>query len=1337
MPTTKNFGKSEVFVEPTKYPWILRKHLSDFTLLDNESIDILKLYPQGIYLFKNIASNTYRQFTLGEDNSSCELTIEWKTGFPIELRLFDRLERPIVFYKGSYGQEKINVFGSVYKIQLTYNGIISKDSVIILRSRKLKEEPANILGVKDAFEEIPRIKIIFSKNSKQSLDNLRKDSERRLIAMGATGNPIETINKKVYARLYYSPTEKSDIRIWQSGQGQITHFNERSPSFSGKIVSGPLLYGICNFKLYTIKSQQGLLDYALGHLAENEGLFVPRRILADVTINNRHAGLYVIEEALSPEFFAAKKQYDGFVQSMGIDYFKPATDGESFDSLNIDTMLKSVDPEKFSQTLALFSRFQAVHGLGSLNMRFYLQPILRTYEPIIRDVNVGIWDGVKSCGVRELLTYTNFWMGERPFALGSHYNIKTPDFKSSSPLAPQAEAYTWTTTTLGLSNLHPLVQYFVNIPRFREMFESRLFYYAGPTTEQSFLNVLANTFNVAGDFLLDEDDYYKTIFYQAKKQYKDEPMTMSQFIYPLLKKSRILVIPSSSGENDTLYTLFNLSTFSMRLKKDVFPGYCEIIDKDIDIKDNGYFMAPSKFFAMCINNLYNLNDEFTLDKLTQKSIKKILNIEFRSYLKKYLSGDIYVGPKPFLRIKVTQDKAEEFEKIIARGDMFKTADNSFLDGNQIKFLKDFDLENPRKIIVNKNKNAGLSLSPINLEEDLLIQNIGQYPIAGGYMVRYIFLNQSSKNIDIDLRKANDPRIKEVKASLIGIDGVKELPSYFTLAPMERKNFEKTTNLWIDNFIPLFNGTENEKELNVAIVDLYFNITNLNRERDLFSIFMEDKISSFSPGYLYNSIACKNVTPPRAVFKDSFEEWDFSQNGSSLPKGLAYFQEGSKGAVRKCAIKENIKEGKASIRLKPSSRGASYLRCQLSDIEELKGRSVKFSVWVKSSNKFLNAIQVDVQDGIEAPMIVSYSNSGGWELLELNKYVPKNAKFILITYNIKHEANTFVYFDNATMVYSDDQFKVKIYEPYNVPALPHDLLGEEKIKRTIVKIDDNRKKQKEIIYFKENSCNTIFTVEENQILVLKPGQVIHFSENAGIIVHGQILAKGSKDKKIELLPVKDKWLGLMVVNNNETDKINYLTNCKIIGASGVKANLYNPSGGLSFIKTNVILKDIELDGFFSEDSLHFYKSNFKVTGLHLSGGPGDGIDSDWSYGKITKSYFEKCGGDCVDFSGSLGEISNSSICKASDKGISVGESSVVLVNNNKIDENTIGIAVKDQSIVRGKGNNLRANTTAGIALYIKKPNFIKPAISLEESEFQGNGKNVIKCDFRKIIREYDK
>ncbi|MFC1694321.1 right-handed parallel beta-helix repeat-containing protein [Candidatus Latescibacterota bacterium] len=1248
--------------------------------------------------------------------------------------MFDRIGRPISRYKGIKGKESIEAFGSVYQIQLLYNGIIDRDATIFLRSEKLQKSLTEAVGVKENFEEIPKIEITIPLNTEKGLQRLREDSVARLHAKGGTGNPIETVNIKMYGRLSCSGSQWSDIQLWQSGQGDLRHFDEIRPSFTVQIASGPLLYGISSFKLYNIRTKQGLLDYVLGHIAENEGVFIPRWLLCDLTINGRHADLYIVEEIPSPEFFASKNKYDGAIQSMGKNFYKPRLNAKLFDSGNIDVMLKRIDPDNFGKTIALFSLFHGNHGLEGQDIRFYLNPILGLYEPYIRDINLDMWPE-SALGIRTLLTYSNFWLGERPFGRGSHYNVKTPDFKFAHPNLPNSGAYTSTNTSLGFSGPNPLIQYYLKIPRYREIFDRYLLYYSSKEIWDSFLDKLVNTFNEAEQFLKDDNSYLKAISNQAKEKYKNNKFTIARMTYPLLEKSRILVVPYKDDGDTTFYALLNLSTFSVRMSEDSITDNFRIIDNDIDINDNGYFLAPSKFFAMSINGLMSEEDNFTLDKLSQKTIKKILYIELRSYLSDYQDKEAYVGPKPFIRIMVPGNRKKEFEESIKKSDVFRVADTSFLNSSQIRFLKSFHREKPEKIILNVNKNVGKELPPEYVGDDVIIHNIGQYPVKDGYIVRYLFLNQIPDSVSVNFRRSGDERIKKVKSSFITEKGIKETGTNFYLAPMGSGPFKKTTGLWIDNFIPLFNGTRNNEGSNIAVVDLYF--TNKEFKNKVRTSGMFSRLGLFHTKFLYRIVDIIKKSTEN-VFSTSFEKWSLSSQGGLLPEKFSYFQTGSGGSAEKCILKEGIREGKTSVLLKPSSIGNSYIRFQIADVEKIRGRHVKILVWVKSKNKTPKAIMIDIQDGLGPPVTKCYQNSGDWEHLEIEKYIGEDSKYYLLTLNIKHDATAPAYFDMISVLdTTGGKRTIKVHEPFDVPFYSHDLLWENNIDKSFKKIKNNKTREEKYIYLEEDKYNDIVVVEENQVLVLEPGQVIRFSDNAGIIVHGQIYAVGSEDNIIQLLPQNRKWLGLMVINDNELEKINYLKHCKVVGVEGGVVEHYTFLGGLSFIKTNIVLDNVSIEGFISEDSIHFYKSCFEVSNLNLIGGVGDGIDSDWSYGIITESYFNNCGGDCIDISGSRVEISNNNINKAYDKGISVGENSVVSVIGNDIIENTIGIAAKDQSIVSGNRNNFTNNKTTAIASYIKKPDYIKPELLLSNSVFDKNGKKIIKESFNKVTRKYDR
>jgi len=160
---------------------------------------------------------------------------------------------------------------------------------------------------------------------------------------------------------------------------------------------------------------------------------------------------------------------------------------------------------------------------------------------------------------------------------------------------------------------------------------------------------------------------------------------------------------------------------------------------------------------------------------------------------------------------------------------------------------------------------------------------------------------------------------------------------------------------------------------------------------------------------------------------SFEDWVMFENSVYLPEQFSYQQDGIGGAVERYTGYDGVKDGSAAVLLKPSSNGNSYIRFQISQIEEIRGKYIRLSIWVKSQNRIRNAIQAEIQDyilretnGIQAGVTDEikkstaskfYKNSGEWEQLLVGKYIDKNATKIVIRCNIKSTATTSVFFDN--------------------------------------------------------------------------------------------------------------------------------------------------------------------------------------------------------------------------------------------------------------------------------------------------------------------------------------
>jgi hypothetical protein len=190
---------------------------------------------------------------------------------------------------------------------------------------------------------------------------------------------------------------------------------------------------------------------------------------------------------------------------------------------------------------------------------------------------------------------------------------------------------------------------------------------------------------------------------------------------------------------------------------------------------------------------------------------------------------------------------------------------------------------------------------------------------------------------------------------------------------------------------------------------------------------------------------------------------------------------------------------------------------------------------------------------------------------------------------------------------------------------------------------------------------------------------------------------------------------------------HLAHVLVEGAAGGEMGAYRFSGGLSVVRSRLVLHDADLRRIPAEDAVHFFHAWYELDRVRIDGTRGDAVDSDWSTGTIRASRFVRCGrlgdgstrADCLDFSGSHGVVADTVVVDSSDKGVSIGEGSVVQLQRVEASGHRIGLAVKDQSLANAKGGALRGNGI-GAATYVKKPGFVYPALSLHEVDIEGNG-----------------
>lgn len=156
-----------------------------------------------------------------------------------------------------------------------------------------------------------------------------------------------------------------------------------------------------------------------------------------------------------------------------------------------------------------------------------------------------------------------------------------------------------------------------------------------------------------------------------------------------------------------------------------------------------------------------------------------------------------------------------------------------------------------------------------------------------------------------------------------------------------------------------------------------------------------------------------------LLNPSFERWGSRRgpaapNGEELPDSFTYEQGGRGGTVRRNSSPEFVREGRLSAALYPSSSGNSMMRQYVENPSSLRGRVVRFSVWVKSANVAANGIQIDIQTQEQSLGLRSYGNTGEWERLYVAAFLPDSTREVIVTMNVKQRATAPAFFDNVLL-----------------------------------------------------------------------------------------------------------------------------------------------------------------------------------------------------------------------------------------------------------------------------------------------------------------------------------
>ena len=247
---------------------------------------------------------------------------------------------------------------------------------------------------------------------------------------------------------------------------------------------------------------------------------------------------------------------------------------------------------------------------------------------------------------------------------------------------------------------------------------------------------------------------------------------------------------------------------------------------------------------------------------------------------------------------------------------------------------------------------------------------------------------------------------------------------------------------------------------------------------------------------------------------------------------------------------------------------------------------------------------------------------------------------------------------------------------------------------------------------------IFIPEEFSVII-EPGSILIFEENATFTSHARVLALGTSEKPIIFKAMHTKWPGLLIFNATQKSTFNHakFSDCHGVGTGpnpdGVSRNGWTMTGGINIYNSDVSFNKCNFSQFQTEDALNIISSNFNLDGCDFSETFSDAFDGDFVSGSITDCRFSNIFGDGVDVSGSHVKLSDCEFYDIKDKAISVGEGSHVDVSTCKIDNVSFGLVSKDLSVTKASNITITDAKTAAFAAFQKKNSFGPASILVSE------------------------
>lgn len=256
------------------------------------------------------------------------------------------------------------------------------------------------------------------------------------------------------------------------------------------------------------------------------------------------------------------------------------------------------------------------------------------------------------------------------------------------------------------------------------------------------------------------------------------------------------------------------------------------------------------------------------------------------------------------------------------------------------------------------------------------------------------------------------------------------------------------------------------------------------------------------------------------------------------------------------------------------------------------------------------------------------------------------------------------------------------------------------------------------------------------VVILPGTTLKMGKGASIIFEGRVLANGTADQPIRVVPRDaDPW-GVLALRGKGADR-SELAYCNLSNGSGLKTPMAEYSAMLSIHDVDEILVRgcVFEDSQVVDDMVHAVYSSVEFEDCTFVRSLFDALDLDITTGTVQNCRFIESGNDALDLMTSTILVRDCEIAGSVDKGVSVGEDTEAMIQNTKILGCKIGVQIKDRSRAVVYNCDLVGNET-GIDAYKKNWRYDSGGFGFIYKSFFSDNKIVMSADKHSRFQVHD-